>query len=166
MANWSWLANLLPELEQDNLYQQAGVGAYPPNNINQSLPQVVVRVKTFLCPSDGLVWGAPQSHPDNYDMFDPVLGPLPYSVSCYRANTGANWGGGPPGSALWWGTLPQWCVADPNNNNPNTQYDGCAAGNGVIFETNHPLRITDITDGTSNTFLIGEALSSKDHMTA
>jgi prepilin-type N-terminal cleavage/methylation domain-containing protein len=166
MPNWSWLSHLLPQFEQGNLFQAAKVTGNPPNNINQSLTQIVIPVKAFLCPSDNAAFGAPVSFPDNYDMFDPVLGALTYSVSCYRANTGANWGGGPPNSALWWGTLPQWCVADPNNSNPNTQYDGCAAGNGVIYETNTPLRITDITDGTSNTFMIGEAVSTKDHMTA
>ncbi len=166
MPNWSWLAHLLPQLEQNNLYQQTGIGANPPPNINQCLPQIAQPVKGFICPSDGLAGQGTQSYPDNYDMFDPVLGALSYSVSCYRANTGANWGGGAPGSSLWWGTLPQWCVPDPHNSDPNTQYDGCAAGNGVIFETNTPLRITDITDGTTNTFMIGEALSSQDHMTA
>ncbi len=164
--NWSWLTHLMPEIEQDNLFTQTRCSASPPNNINQSLDSIVQPVKAFLCPSDGVAFQGPQSHADNYDMNDPVLGPLAYSVSCYRANTGCNWGGGPPGSPLWWGTIPQWCVGDPNSANPNTAYDGCAAGNGVIYETNHPLRITDITDGISNTFMIGEAVCTKDHMTA
>jgi prepilin-type N-terminal cleavage/methylation domain-containing protein len=164
--NWSWMANMLPQFEQGNLYQAAKIGANPPNNINQSLVQITLPVKAFMCPSDGVAFQGTQSHADNYDMNDPNLGPLTYSVSCYRSNIGSNWGGGPPGSALWWGTLPQWCVADTNNKDPNTQYDGCAAGNGVIWENNKPLRITDITDGTSGTFLIGEAVCTKDHMTA
>jgi prepilin-type processing-associated H-X9-DG protein len=99
-------------------------------------------------------------------MLDPALGPLTYEMTSYRANIGSNWGGGPPGSALWWGTDPQWCNPDPNNPNPALTYDGCAQGNGVIFETNKPLKITDVTDGTSNTFLIGEALVGKDYQNA
>ena len=96
-------------------------------------------------------------------MLDPARGPLVYAVTCYRGNIGTNWGGGPPGSSLWWGTDPQWCVADPNNHDPSTTYDGCVYGNGVIFESNAPIKITDVTDGTSNTIMIGEAVSGKDY---
>jgi hypothetical protein len=123
-------------------------------------------VKTFLCPSDPDAWRGPRSYAANFDMLDPKLGPLTYEVTSYRANIGANWGGGPPGSTLWWGTDPQWCNADPNNSDPNTTYDGCAFGNGVIWETNRPARITDVLDGTSNTLLIGEALTAKDYQNA
>jgi prepilin-type N-terminal cleavage/methylation domain-containing protein len=161
--NWSWLAHILPQIEQDNLYMAAGIGANPPNNINQSLPQIATRVKTFICPSDPDALNGPVSYPSNFDMNDPVLGPLTYEVTCYRANIGANWGGGAPGSPLWWGTDPQWCNPDPNNPNPSTTYDGCVYGNGPISETARPKRLTDITDGTSNTFLIGEALVGKDY---
>ncbi len=113
--NWSWLANMLPFIEQDNLYQAAKIGVNPPNN------------------------------------------------TCYKANIGSNWGGGAPGTALWWGTDPQWCNPDPNNSNQATTYDGCVYGNGVFNEGKRQIRITDILDGTSNTFMIGEALSGKDY---
>jgi prepilin-type N-terminal cleavage/methylation domain-containing protein len=110
MPNWSWLAHIMPAIEQDNLYAQANVGGTPPNNINQSLPQIVIPVKLFLCPSDPDAFNGPVSHPynpatntGNYDMQDPVLGPLTYYVSCYRACVGSDWGGGAPNSSLWWG---------------------------------------------------------------
>jgi prepilin-type N-terminal cleavage/methylation domain-containing protein len=164
--NWSWLAHLLPQIEQDNLFRAANIGGNPPNNINQSLPQLTQRVKTFVCPSDPDASRGPRSYSVNFDMLDPTLGALTYEVTSYRANIGANWGGGPPGSALWWGTDPQWCNPDPNNSNPNTTYDGCAFGNGVIWETNQPAKILDITDGTSNTFMIGEAMTGKDYQNA
>jgi prepilin-type N-terminal cleavage/methylation domain-containing protein len=158
--NWSWLCRIMPYVEQGNLYNQTNAGGNPPNNINQSLAQIVIPVKLFLCPSDPDADKGPVSYPSNYDMFDPVLGPLSYYVSCYRACVGSNWGGGPPGSPLWWGTDPQWC----NPSTVNGSYDGCANGDGVIWENNKPLRITDVTDGTSNTFMIGEALCGKDYM--
>ncbi len=161
--NWSWLANLLPLLEENNLYVQANIGGNPPNNINQSLPQIATRVKTFLCPSDPDAWRGPRSYASNFDMNDPVLGPLTYEVTSYRGNIGSNWGGGPPGSPLWWGTDPQWCNPDPNNPNPATAYDGCAFGNGVLWETNSPINILNVTDGSSNTIMIGEAMTGKDN---
>ncbi len=164
--NWSWLAHILPEIEQNNLFTQANIVGNPPNNIDQSLPQIATRVKTFLCPSDPTAFSGPVSHPSNFDMLDPVLGPLTYEMTCYRANIGSNWGGGPPGSGLWWGTDPQWCNPDPNSTNPATSYDGCGAGNGVIWENNSPLSITHITDGSSNTIMIGEALTGKDYQNA
>ena len=164
--NWSWLANLLPYVEQGNLYNQANIGGNPPNNINQSLPQIATRVKLFLCPSDPDALKGPVSYPSNFDMYDPVLGPLTYEVTCYRANIGSNWGGGPPGSPLWWGTDPQWCNPDPNNSNPATTYDGCANGNGVIWESNKPRNILAITDGSHSTIMIGEALCGKDYQNA
>jgi prepilin-type N-terminal cleavage/methylation domain-containing protein/prepilin-type processing-associated H-X9-DG protein len=164
--NWSWLANLLPMLEQGPLYQAANIGGNPPNNINQSLPSIAQRVPIFLCPSDPDAFTGPRSYAANFDMLDPVRGPLTYEVTCYKANIGANWGGGPPGSSLWWGTDPQWCNPDPNNSDPKTTYDGCAFGNGVIWETNRPVRLTDILDGTSGTIMIGEALTGKDYQNA
>src|SRR5215469_7927460 len=88
--NWSWLANILPQIEQNNLYNQANIGGNPPNNINQSLPQIATRVKNFLCPSDPDALKGPVSHSSNYDMHDPVLGDLTYEVTCYRANIGSN----------------------------------------------------------------------------
>lgn len=161
--NWSWLANLLPHIEQDGLYRQAKVIGSPPNAIDQSLVPITQTVKTFLCPSDPDTSLGPRSHAVNFDMNDPVLGPLTYEVTSYRGNIGSNWGGGPPGSTYWWGTDPQWCNGDPGNPNPATSYDGCAAGNGVIFETNYPKKMTDIADGTSHTIMIGEAMTGKDY---
>ncbi|TMQ34516.1 MAG: DUF1559 domain-containing protein [Planctomycetota bacterium] len=104
--NWSWLAHILPQIEQENLYNAAHVTGTPPNNINQSLDTIVQPIKIALCPSDPDSSQGPVSHASNYDMLDPVLGPLTYYPTSYRANIGSNWGGGAPGSALWWGTDP------------------------------------------------------------
>src|SRR5262249_17076616 len=59
--NWSWLAHLLPYVEQRNLYQQANVGGNPASNLNQRLPQIAWRVGLFLCPSDPLSESGPRT---------------------------------------------------------------------------------------------------------
>jgi prepilin-type N-terminal cleavage/methylation domain-containing protein/prepilin-type processing-associated H-X9-DG protein len=168
--SWSWLTNILPFIEQKNLYDLTRAGASPPNNIDQSLAAIAYPVSIFQCPSDPYGWNGPVQQPSNYDMNDPVLGPLSYTVGNYKANTGSNWGGGAPGSPYWWGTDPQWCNGDAGNANPATSYDGCGFGNGVIWDyknpgnpSGSPVRFASITDGTSSTILLGEAASGKDY---
>jgi prepilin-type N-terminal cleavage/methylation domain-containing protein len=160
--NWSWLAQILPEIEQSALFQATGLGTRTPYNINQCLPLIATEVATFKCPSDGDAFQGLQSHASNFDMLDPSLGPLTYAITCYKSNIGANWGGGAPGSPLWWGTDPPWCNPDPANSDPNTTYDGCVYGNGVIYETKTPQRMATIRDGTSTTIMIGESLCGRD----
>jgi prepilin-type N-terminal cleavage/methylation domain-containing protein/prepilin-type processing-associated H-X9-DG protein len=164
MPNWSWIAHVLPYIEQANLYNQIGLANATPPNINQCLPQIATELTNLYCPSDPVSLQGVQSHVANYDMLDPVQGPLTYAVSNYKGNMGSNWGGGAPGSGLWWGTDPQWCNFDPNNTDPNTTYDGCGAGNGIIWDSNRPTSISMIADGTSGTIMIGEALSGQDYM--
>src|SRR5258708_35059857 len=50
--NWSWLAHILPYVDQQNLSDLAKSETTPPNNINQSLTAIVIPVNIFLCPSD------------------------------------------------------------------------------------------------------------------
>ena len=94
--NWRWLVHLMPQIEQGNLYNLIGPDADPSPNINQRLTPITQPVRTFFCPSDTRASQGSVSYADNYDMNDPTLGPLSYSVTCYRANIGCNWGGGPP----------------------------------------------------------------------
>ena len=151
-ANWSFLARLLPYIEQDNLYSQARI---PGNTIAQSADQIRDQVNAFLCPSDPISSQGPRT-------LDPCDGYLPAGLTNYKGNLGSNWGGGPFGSPNWWGTDPRWINAGPTRN-----YDGIDYGDGIfgcqnIFAGLRPtVRIADIHDGTSNTYLLGEALASR-----
>jgi prepilin-type N-terminal cleavage/methylation domain-containing protein len=150
--NWSFLARLLPYIEQQNLYSQANI---PANTIVQSQAQLAYQVKTFLCPSDPVSNQGPRGG-------DRCVGGVPAGLTNIKGVSGANWGGGPVGSAAWWGTDSQWVNPDRTGN-----YNGMRHGDGIfwdqfIFLGETPaVRITDVTDGTSNTFLLGEALASQ-----
>jgi prepilin-type N-terminal cleavage/methylation domain-containing protein/prepilin-type processing-associated H-X9-DG protein len=170
-ASWSWLVQIMPHIEQEALMKQLGANSNTP--INKSLTGIVQIVTVFRCPSDPDVLNGAVQHASNYNMNDPSLGPLNYTPGNYKANIGSNWGGGAPGSPTWWGTDPQWCVADATNSNPATTYDGCGVGNGVIWDylnpsspQGNPIRFSFIQDGTSNTIMLGEAAAGLDNMSS
>jgi prepilin-type N-terminal cleavage/methylation domain-containing protein/prepilin-type processing-associated H-X9-DG protein len=150
-ANWSWMATLLPHIEEGNFYAASGIGNNPAPTLTAARTVVAQQISKFWCPSDPVAPQGPRTDPNNYNLHDPSAGQLAGGVSNYRGNLGANWGGAAPGQPGWWGTEPRWC-------NPNAagQYDGCSYGDGVVMGTSQRIRIGDVTDGTSNTFMIGE----------
>ena len=57
--NWSWLAEVLPYIEQDNIYRTGNV---PTSTLLQS--QVMTdQITVFLCPSDPSSWTGPRPTP-------------------------------------------------------------------------------------------------------
>jgi prepilin-type N-terminal cleavage/methylation domain-containing protein/prepilin-type processing-associated H-X9-DG protein len=116
---WGWGALILPELEQDPLYNQLGlpdsvfgdgVGLALPTPLTQTILPV------FVCPSDT----GPAFNPFKQD----------FPKSNYRGVGGA--------------ITPLLFI-------PNFDYGG------VLFQ-NSKIRLTDILDGTSNTFAVGECM--------
>jgi prepilin-type N-terminal cleavage/methylation domain-containing protein/prepilin-type processing-associated H-X9-DG protein len=150
--NWSWLFNVLPYIEQEAFYQNSGVAVANPPTLSQKANIVSSAIRNYWCPADPAAGPNPITDPNNYDLFDPVLGPLAAGVTSYRGNLGANWGGGPVGSPSWWGGNPLYTNPDASGD-----YDGCAHGDGTIMGSTEKIKILDITDGTSNTFFIGES---------
>src|SRR5207248_1146447 len=52
VQDWSWMARLLPFIEQGNLYNQIGIGNYPGPTLDQAANLGIASpVKTYLCPS-------------------------------------------------------------------------------------------------------------------
>ena len=157
--NWSWLARILPYIEQDNLYRQGNIpiSSFAQNDATKAT--VATQIKTFLCPSDPSSATGPWTDRAN------LVG-MPIGLTNYKGVSGANWGlwswaeQNPPDDAggIGIGCDAQWV-------NPSTidgSENGLNDGDGLFFRTDfrHKHRITDISDGTSNTFMVGEDLPS------
>jgi prepilin-type processing-associated H-X9-DG protein len=140
---------ILPYVEQANLYNQITMGgalSLSNNTLVANTP-----IKTYRCPSDGLT---PQS-----GMMSGVSdGGGTKAVTNYKANAGAAW---------------SWVVVNlnnarwPNDNPPNAllHCDGLICSNTYGSAASDPgdlaknmTRLSTITDGTSNTFAVGEAV--------
>jgi prepilin-type N-terminal cleavage/methylation domain-containing protein/prepilin-type processing-associated H-X9-DG protein len=128
--SWGWGALVLPELEQDNLYQQMGVSKQTLWQMlgNSSLrPLIQTRLKVFVCPSDEgshlMQRAAGTANRPNFDSTIVTVGIAP-GKSNYVACAGF------------------WSVQSTNND--GALYCGSFTG------------LRDLRDGTSNTFLVGE----------
>jgi prepilin-type processing-associated H-X9-DG protein len=152
--NWSFLARLLPYVEQSNLYNQAEI---PTNYLVPSQAQIASQINMFLCPSDPISNQGPRGG-------DVCVGSVPAGLTNIKGVTGANWGGGPVGSPTWLGTDPQWVNPDRNGN-----YNGMGHGDGIFWaqflflgdKEKRTVGIRDITDGTTNTFMLGEVVAAR-----
>jgi prepilin-type N-terminal cleavage/methylation domain-containing protein/prepilin-type processing-associated H-X9-DG protein len=155
-GTYSWMQAILPFIEQQNLYNQLTIGgtvALPNNTLVANMP-----VKTFLCPSDGLTKGG--LLPGASD------GGGTKGATNYKVNCGAYW---------------VWTIVNLNNmrwpdsqapNNPSNSLlycDGLMCSNsysssastvspGMGVVVRNTMRIANITDGTANSFAIGEAV--------
>lgn len=140
---WSWLARLLPYVEQDNLYRQGGI---PAKTLRQS-GIAADRLTIFLCPSDEESEAGPRTEAGNLEGF-------PVGRASYKGVSGANWGydegEGHPIATDW------------PNRGTNGSFDGLIHGDGALGRADafHPRRLTDFTDGTGNTFLLGEDVNA------
>jgi prepilin-type N-terminal cleavage/methylation domain-containing protein/prepilin-type processing-associated H-X9-DG protein len=164
----SWMIGILPYVEQkplhDRILWRDNPSASPPQTINIGTATTAASnetpngriaqtiIKNFMCPSDGDNGRGTMSGRAN------VGGP--WGINNYKANCGANWDGG--GS--------NFLNPNPCNNHedcapapqPNSR-SGLDRGNGLICRNNgnwpgnyHDLAF--VTDGTANTFAIGEAV--------
>ncbi|GAB5443784.1 MAG: DUF1559 domain-containing protein [Fuerstiella sp.] len=151
--NWSWMFTVLPYIEQANFFDASGVNVKPPPMIRDKPEIVAATFEAFWCPSDPQAIDSPVLNPDNYNLYDPdgVEAQLAAGITSYRGNLGANWGGAAVGTAGWWGGDPRWTNPDING-----EYDGCAHGDGTVLGSSERICIRDVTDGTSNTFMVGE----------
>jgi prepilin-type N-terminal cleavage/methylation domain-containing protein/prepilin-type processing-associated H-X9-DG protein len=147
--NWSWIAHMLPYIEQEPLYNQilaASLSASIDTVYMSSVPAVVgTNIKMLFCPSDN-AQQSPSLMSSRADMG------ISTGLTNYKGVSGQNWE---------WGA---WYY--PANNvlglNPSGNENGLTYGDGMFYRGDGAAkkRTTDIKDGTSNTFVIGEDIPS------
>ncbi len=142
---WSWLARLLPYLEHKNVSED---GDIPRQTLKES--RVADRqVALFLCPSDPYSWKGPRIDAGNLEGF-------PVGQTNYKGVSGANWGA--DGSQHTNNIGTNW-----PNPGTNGSWDGMENGDGVMWRSDirRPIRASDVRDGLTQTFMIGEDLPEK-----
>jgi prepilin-type N-terminal cleavage/methylation domain-containing protein/prepilin-type processing-associated H-X9-DG protein len=160
-AYWSWLALILPHVEQDNLYNQADTwsknsvsptaGGNPPygpdghywpwgdvpGTPGLNNPALSVPVQLYICPSESRnitvedSFGAPVAFTDYLGVAGFRTKPWPYSY------------------------------ADMVYGDGSSRLAPIEPANGILYFRSK-VRMTDITDGTGSTFLVGERPPSND----
>jgi len=135
--NWSWIARVLPAIEQQPLYMAANIGGSPPNTLSASAAQIATQIPGLLCPSDSSASEGPRTNAAD------LSGPI--GQTNYKGCSGANW---------------QWGESryNPGLQADATDQNGLGNGNGLFYRGDGKKKIglAKITDGTSNTFMVGE----------
>lgn len=133
-TTWTWIARILPYIEQGNLATLYNIpngtlgGAYT----GVAGQGISASIPTLQCPSS-------TDQPTASDW--PNVGGILMGSTNYRGVSGSNWG---------WGSF--------QNAGPSGNTNGLDAGDGIFYRTdgNRKLTLVGITDGTSNTLMIGE----------
>jgi len=140
----SWMQGILPFVEQQPLHEQIDVSKRYADPMNRRVGETVVPV--YRCPSD--------SHNGKMKRRHNIPFSWETAVTNYKAVCGSNWN---------WG-LFRFRIATGRNAN---SLDGLNRGNGIICRQRDATaengrlfmtRFRDVTDGTSNTFAVGEAI--------
>jgi len=143
---WSWLARILPDLEEGNRLAEGNIDVL---TLAQS-PITPQTVPVFLCPSDPTSHFGPRFDAGNLDG-------MPVGQTNYKGVSGSNWGDdlqGDDGADF---------PTDWRHLGANGSFDGHSQGDGIFYRLDYerPLQLIQITDGTSNTFMIGEDVPQK-----
>ena len=144
-ATWSWIARTLPYFEQKNLFDTANI----PNSVLNSNPQGRDAIATFIptlhCPSDA----SPRTRTNSAN-----LNGLKSAVTNYKGVSGANWG------ADFFPTESSFSTPYSNPGVDGSR-NGLENGDGIFWRADMrkgTMRLAEISDGTSNTFMLGEDL--------
>jgi prepilin-type N-terminal cleavage/methylation domain-containing protein/prepilin-type processing-associated H-X9-DG protein len=145
IAGTSWITFILPQIEQDNLFRQYNFSLAFNSPANGLFAANVV--PTLYCPSG----------PDPKSRLDPN-GNLTTAVSTHYYGVMGPGGLTNPTANVVGGLTYNYTVGNPNTN-------GAWSAHGILSQyrdatgsvsTGRLIKITDITDGTTNTLMLGE----------
>jgi prepilin-type N-terminal cleavage/methylation domain-containing protein/prepilin-type processing-associated H-X9-DG protein len=141
-----WSYNVLPFIEQPALHA-LGAGQSVAAKKVDIAKRGGTALKLFYCPTRR----SPRAYPNNYDTCN--SNPITSAARTdYAANTGVN-------QTVWWNAPNS---GDPSfADAPGFSYPAIDA-DGVIFALSI-VPLSQITDGTSNTYLLGEKFLNADH---
>jgi prepilin-type N-terminal cleavage/methylation domain-containing protein/prepilin-type processing-associated H-X9-DG protein len=142
-AHWSWIARILPQLEQDNLYKLGGIDTGIMNTAG-ALQAIATPLDGLTCPSDNASTKTRTTSAD--------LGGTMVALTWYKGVAGSNWGQDFYPTDSTFGTAYANLGANGSSN-------GLERGDGIFWRGDirfGPMRFEMITDGRSNTLMIGE----------
>ena len=148
-TSWSFQARILPYLEQSTLYAQGGIDTS--GILGNPVTSIVVPV--FVCPSD-----KSGPNPTSQIANDWIIG-TNVATTNYKGVTGSNWG---------YSANPAWNNVGPSGSADLFYVNNKGKGDGIFFRSDilYKMTLRLITDGTSNTFMIGEDVPSRSAWTA
>jgi prepilin-type N-terminal cleavage/methylation domain-containing protein len=138
-APWGWHAFILPQIEQSTTGVRFDL--YKNDVINLNAMQIPVPV--FICPSALLPTPRPSATSNGNGVTSPTVPP---------GENAASVAGGGYGYTTYRGVMGAQPVTGPISDSSNTEW----MQNGVLYP-NSAVKISDITDGTTNTLLLGDS---------
>jgi prepilin-type N-terminal cleavage/methylation domain-containing protein/prepilin-type processing-associated H-X9-DG protein len=153
---WSWIARILPYIEQGSLATAYNI---PTATLGAAEAGLTAVIPVLQCPSDN------NESASRTDTDWPNISPTPMGLTNYKGCSGSNWGYNGAGNPNVANTLTPNIGSVFNVPDPITgSYDGLDLGNGIFYRSDgyRPLTLVGITDGTSNTFMIGEDMHNYD----
>ena len=153
----SWLTGVLPYIEQSAIFNMLdfsrGVTNDPRSTVNPPLSPsnqwaATQRIPGFKCPSD--------TSPDVLNARSDTSGianQIAFALTSYKGVCGANW---------QWG-VTQSTAAPWTTTRFGVSSNGLDRGNGIFFrgwDFPYKTNMRDVTDGTSNTLMVGEAIGN------
>jgi prepilin-type N-terminal cleavage/methylation domain-containing protein/prepilin-type processing-associated H-X9-DG protein len=135
---YSWLASLLPYLEQENIYRAAGM----PKTPLKDSAGLNSKVAGFLCPADLMPANGIENEASHY-----LRTGFPVGLTNYKGVNGSN-----------------FCWGDYVNYAPAVGCECWERGDGLLYPLNwrQPMSFSTVKDGTANTFFVGEDVWDRD----